>query len=226
MERTLDQNAVNAFAGKVLGDLGGTSATLLAALGDRLGLFKDLDRNGPATSAELAARAGVQERYAREWLGGMAAAGYLEYDPTSRRFTLPPDHAPALAQENGPAFFGAALQVWPFSFALFDRLVDVFRTGGGIPQGDYDPRFWDNVERFTATWFDNYLCQQWIPAMPDVQTKLERGATVCDVGCGRGRALIRLAQAFPRARYVGYDNYAPTIDLASERAKAAGVGDA
>jgi SAM-dependent methyltransferase len=225
METTLDPNRVDAFVGKVLGDGSGASAMLLAAIGDRLGLFKDLDRNGPATSSDLAARTGIQERYAREWLGGMAAAGYVEYDPASRRFTLPSEHAPALAHESGPLFFGAVFQFFPVWFALLDRMVDVFRIGGGIPQTDYDPRLWDALERFTAGWFDNFLCQEWIPAMPDVQAKLERGVDLSDVGCGRGRALIKLAQVFPRSRYVGYDNHAPSINLATERAKAAGVAD-
>ena len=124
MDTTLDPNKVNAFAGKVLADGSGASAMFLAAIGDRLGLFKDLDRNGPATSSELAARVGIQERYAREWLGGMAAAGYLEYNSVTRRFTLPPAHAPALAHENGPFFFGGVLQTFPVSFCLLDRLIE------------------------------------------------------------------------------------------------------
>lgn len=107
---TIDRAEVEAFVGKVLGDASGMFATLLASIGDRLGLFKDLAANGPANSAELAARAGIDERYAREWLGGVASAGYLEYDPASGRFALPPNHAPALADEGGPAFFGGRIK--------------------------------------------------------------------------------------------------------------------
>ena len=102
----MDPKKVEAFAGKVLGDTSGSLLTVLAIIGDRLGLFKDLSEKGPATSEELARRAGIQERYGREWLGGMASGGYLTYDASTRRFTLPPEHVPVLAQENGPHFFG------------------------------------------------------------------------------------------------------------------------
>lgn len=106
MQADTDRETTEAFAGRVLGDTSACMVTLLAALGDRLGLFKILAMHGPATSVELASRAGVHERYAREWLGGMAAARYVEYDPASGRFTLPPEHVPSLAQEGGPYFVG------------------------------------------------------------------------------------------------------------------------
>src|SRR5690348_369949 len=104
--QTIDEAAVEAFAGRALGDLGGAMTTLFCALGDRLGLLKSLAADGPATSDELAARLGLDERYVREWLRGMNAAGYLEYALAAQRFSLPAEHAPVLAQETGPAFFG------------------------------------------------------------------------------------------------------------------------
>jgi hypothetical protein len=102
----VDQVKQDAFVKKLVSDLGGTMATVMCTLGDRLGLFKDLAANGPATSAELAERTEIRERCAREWLSQFATAGYLEYDPGSRRFNLPPEHAPALAHEAGPTFLG------------------------------------------------------------------------------------------------------------------------
>jgi 2-polyprenyl-3-methyl-5-hydroxy-6-metoxy-1,4-benzoquinol methylase len=221
----LDQAKVEAFVHKVLGDTSAALTTTLAVLGDRLGLFKDLAAHGPATSEELASRMGINERYAREWLGGMASAGYLEYEPTSRRFMLPPEHAPALAQEGGPVFFGGVYQMMTGMSGVLDRLTAAFRAGGGVPQSAYHDDMWDGMERFSINWFENLLTQQWIPAMPDVQAKLERGAQVADVGCGRGRALIKLAQAFPIARYIGYDGFGPTIERAMANARAAGVAD-
>src|SRR5436853_5668326 len=104
--RPFDQARADAFVGKVVGDTVGLATTAMASIGDRLGLFKDLARNGPSTSAELAMRTGTHERYVREWLGAMANGGYLEYVPATRRYTLPPEHAPVLAQETGPGFFG------------------------------------------------------------------------------------------------------------------------
>lgn len=222
---TIDQARAEAFVGKVLDDTSGTTTTILAAIGDRLGLFKDLAANGPATSTQLAARTGINERYAREWLGGMASAGYLEYDPASGLFTLPPEHEPALAREAGPVFFGGIYQMLLGQVKPLDQLTEAFRNGGGVPQSAYGDDMWDGLERFTAGWFENLLVQEWLPAMPEVQAKLERGADVADVGCGRGRALIKLAQAFPNSHYVGYDAFGPTIAKATANAEAAGVAD-
>jgi len=94
-----------------------------------------------------------------------------------------------------------------------------------VPQSAYDHNMWDGLERFTAGWFENLLIPVWLPAMPQVQAKLERGALVADVGCGRGKALIKLAQAFPRSRYVGYDLFEPAIAQATAHAQEAGVTD-
>jgi 2-polyprenyl-3-methyl-5-hydroxy-6-metoxy-1,4-benzoquinol methylase len=221
----LDQAKMEAFVQKVLGDTSAALTTTLAVLGDRLGLFKDLAAHGSSTSGEFAARTGINERYAREWLGGMASAGYLEYDPASRRFTLPPEHAPALAQEGGPVFFGGIFQGFPGMVGVLDQLTAAFREGGGVPQSAYSDHTWDGMERFTNIWFENLLTQQWLPAMPEVRAKLERGALVADVGCGRGRGLIKLARTFPNSRYVGYDVFAPTVERATANARAAGVAD-
>jgi SAM-dependent methyltransferase len=221
----VDEQKVHEFVGKVLTDTSGLTTTILAALGDRLGLFKALATRGPATSAELAKAASINERYAREWLGGMASAGYVRYDPATRRFALPPDHVPVLAQEGGPMYFGGIHQMLLGSFGVLDQLTTAFMEGGGVPQPAYSEDWWAGMERFTAGWFENLLLQQWIPAMPRVREALERGADVADVGCNRGRALIKLAQAFPRSRFVGYDVFQPAILPATERATAAGVGD-
>jgi SAM-dependent methyltransferase len=224
-QAVLDQAKVDKFVGKVLGDTSATLVTLLAAIGDRLGLFKELARSGPVTSADFASRTGINERYAREWLGGMATAGYIAYDAATQRFNLPPEHMPALSHEGGPFFFGGVHEMLPALAGVIDQVSESFRRGGGVAQSAYGPHFWDGMERFTMGWFENLLTQQWIPAMPDVQAKLESGALVADVGCGRGRALIKMAQAFPKSRYVGYDVFGPSVDRAMVNAKTAGVGD-
>jgi SAM-dependent methyltransferase len=220
----IDQAKTEAFLGKVLGDTSGMTTTIMASIGDRLGLFKQLAQ-GPATSVQLAARAEINERYAREWLGAMASASYLEYDPASELFTLPAEHLPVLAQEHGPIFFGGIHQVLIGMVEPLNLLIQAFQRGGGVPQSAYENNMWDGMERFTAGWFENLLLPVWLPAMPDVQAKLERGALVADVGCGRGRALIKLAQAFPHSHFVGYDLFEPTIAQATAKAQAEGVAD-
>jgi 2-polyprenyl-3-methyl-5-hydroxy-6-metoxy-1,4-benzoquinol methylase len=221
----VDQEKVHDFVGKVLGDTSGLTTTILAALGDRLNLFKTLAAHGPASSAELAKAASINERYAREWLGGMASAGYVQHDPATRRFTLPPEHVPVLAEEAGPMYFGGAHQMLLGTFGVLDQLTTAFRQGGGVAQPEYSEDWWAGMERFTGGWFENLLLPQWIPAMPRVREALERGVDVADVGCNRGRALIKLARAFPRSRFVGYDVFEPAIRLATERAAEAGLAD-
>ena len=222
---TIDVARQEEFVGKVVEQISGTMTTLLGAVGDRLGLFKNLAEQGPATSAELASRTNLNERYLREWLGGMATAGYLNYDGTKKRFTLPAEHAAVLAQENGPFFVGGMYQMLPAFSGVFDQVLTAFRSGGGVSQSQYNEMMWDGLERFTCTWFENLLLQQWVPAMPDVKAHLERGCDLADVGCGRGHALIKLAQAFPRSRYIGYDNFSPTVARATANAREAGISD-
>lgn len=222
---SIDSAKQEAFTGQVLANTSAAMVTTLAALGDRLGLFKVLSASGPATSAEIAARAGIVERYAREWLGGMTSAGYVTHDAVTGQFALPAEHVAALADEGGPMFFGGLYEMLLSASSVVDGIAEAFRAGGGVPQSAYDERFWDGMERFTGGWFDSLLVQQWLPAVPDVERKLRQGATVADIGCGRGRALIRLAQTFPASRYVGYDVFAPSVERATAHAREAGVTD-
>jgi hypothetical protein len=223
-QQSIDQAKTEAFVGKVMGDVVSAVVTVMASLGDRLGLFKEL-AEAPATSAELAGRARINERYAREWLSEMASAGYLAYDPISQRFTLPPEHVPVLAQEGGPFFLGGAYQLFIAELGPFNLLVQAFRQGGGVPMEAYGPDLWEGQARFSGGFFEHLLVPVWLPAMPEVQAKLERGALVADVGCGQGRALIKLAQTYPQSRYVGYDLFAPSIAKATSNAQAAGVAE-
>jgi SAM-dependent methyltransferase len=213
------------FVGKALGDVAGAMATNLATLGDALGLWKDLAAKGPATSDELAHRAGIAERYAREWLAGVHAAGYVDYDPATGVYTLPPHAAEVFAHEGGPVFFGGTLQMTRATSLVFDELCDAFRTGGGVPQAHYSSDLYEGISRFTAGWFDNLLLPVWLPLLPEIEAKLVAGCDVADVGTGAGRALITLAQAFPNSRYVGFDVFAGQVELARANADAAGVSD-
>jgi len=223
-QQSIDQAKVQAFMGKVMVDNASAVATVMVSIGDLLCLFRELAK-GAATSVELADRAHINERYAREWLREMTSAGYLEHDTESQRFALPPEHAPVLAQEGGPFFLGGAIQMLMAQIGPYDQLLKVFQHGGGVAMEAYDPSIWEGMERMSAGTFEHLLVPVFLPAMPDVQAKLEQGALVADIGCGHGRALIKLAQTFPRSRYVGYDVYAPSIARATANARAAGVAD-
>jgi hypothetical protein len=221
----VDEAVAEAFVGKALGDLAGMVSVLQAGLGDRLGLFRALADGGPATAEELAARTAITPRYAREWLAGLTAAGYLRYDPQTGTWTVPREHAAVLVQEDGPVFFGGVWEELLGTLPHLDAVAEAFRDGGGVPPDAYGPSFWRGLERFTGTWFANQLLPVWIPAMPTVARLLERGADVADVGCGSGRGLITLAQAYPGGRYVGYDAVQVNVDRARQSAAAAGVDD-
>src|SRR5262249_7448464 len=196
--KAIDQQKMDQFVHRVLGDTSALTTAVLGALGDKLGLFKDLHVQGPASSAELARRAGVQERYAREWLRAMASAGYLTYDLASHRFALPPEHAPVLAQETGPVFFGGTWEMLMGMLRPIDKLAQAFKEGGGVTQTDYPDATYHGMDRFTAGWFENLLVQEWLPAVPAVKAALYRGIDVADVGCGRGRALIQIGPGLPQ----------------------------
>ena len=122
-------------------------------------------------------------------------------------------------------FFGGVHQMLVGMVRPNDLLVEAFRTGGGVPLSAYAEDTWAGMERFTAGWFDHLRLPVWIPSMPRVEAALARGAEVADVGCGRGRALIRLAQASPRSRFVGFDAFAPSVEHARALAAEAGVAN-
>jgi SAM-dependent methyltransferase len=224
-EQQIDEARVEEFVGKAIGDFSATMTVGLCHIGDRLGLFKDLRDNGPATAAELAERTAINERYAAEWLRGLAAPGYIDYDEQTGRYELSPEHALVLAVEGGPAFLGGGYQMLPGMLTPMDHIARAFKDGGGASQGEYDEGFWAGMERFTNGWFENFLVQEWILAMPDVKAKLEAGCDYADVGCGSGRALIKLAREFPRSRFVGYDLFPTQAERARANVRAAGLDE-
>ncbi len=220
----VDEAAVGAFMQRAMGDAAGMMAAALAMLGDRLGLFAALADGGPTTSAELAARAEVSERYAREWLHGMHAAGYLAFDQQEGQFVLPAAHAEVLAAEGGPFFLGGAFQLTLGYLRPTDRLIEAFRSGGGVPQSAYGEETWEGMYRLGRAWYENALVQQWLPAA-GVSHRLQAGAWCADIGCGSGLALIQLAQAFPNSTFVGLDSFDGQIERARTHAAEAGVAD-
>lgn len=221
----VDQAKVEQFVEQAIGDYSGTMTVLLCHLGDRLGLFRDLSESGPATPAELAQRTGIDERYAAEWLRGLTAPGYLDYDGGTGRYALSPEHAMVLAVEGSPAFLGGGYQMLAGMLEPLDHIAGAFKDGGGAGQNRYGTNLWEGMERFTNGWFENHLLQEWIPAMPDVQTKLEAGCDYADVGCGSGRALLKLAEAFPSSRFAGYDLFPTQVERARANIEAAGLAD-
>jgi len=221
----VDKAKVEAFLGRVVSDIGAAVLGGLGYIGDRLGLFKVLADTGPVTVEELARRTRLSPRYLREWLNAMTAAEYLEYQPASATYVLPPDHAAALADETSPYFVGGFLEMIVPTVSQAPKVLEAFRDGRGVPQSAYPPEMFEAIERSTAPWYRHKLVREWLPAMPQVQAKLAAGGSALDVGCGSGLAAITLAQAFPKAEVSGYDNHPGSIERARANARAAGVGD-
>jgi SAM-dependent methyltransferase len=213
----IDQAKLDAFVEKVINDWGAMSSAPLVMIGDKLGLYDALAEAGPLASDELARRTGTHERYIREWLLNQAAGGYVEYDPTTQRYTLPPEHAAAL-----PGLFGG-FQTYLATARAESRIAEAFRTGEGIAWGEHDPGVFVGVERVYRPGYEQFLLSSWIPAIDGVAEKLEQGATVADVGCGHGAPTIILAAAYPRSRFIGFDNHEASIRTARQAAAAAGV---
>jgi SAM-dependent methyltransferase len=207
---------------RLLGDCAGFVQVVLAAMGDRLGIWQDLAANGPATSMQLARRMGLSERHVREWLAAMAAAKYLESDAGT--YSLDAAHARVLADQTGAQFLGGLVELLVSYTAPYDRLVDTFRVGGGVPQSGYPAATYRGHERLSASWYEHSLVEKWLPAA-QLDERLCDGISVCDVGCGGGLAVIKLAREFPHSRFVGYDVFGPNVHRARQRAVRAGVVD-
>lgn len=221
----VDQEKVEAFVHKALGDLGSALTAALVVVGDRLGLYKAMAASEPLTPAELAQRTGTVERCVREWLAAQAAAGYVTYDARSGRYTLPPEHAVALADESSPACVLGGFQGITAAMRAEPRVTEAFRHGRGVGWHEHDPDLFLGTERFFRPGYNAHLVEEWIPALAGARERLEAGAAMADVGCGHGASTIILAQAFPRSRFVGFDYHAPSVAAASERARGAGVAD-
>lgn len=222
---TIDQEKLNAVVNKAVADIGATMSSILVVIGDRLGIWKAMAAAGPVTALELAKRTECAERYIREWLDAQASAGYVTYDPATKRYHLPPEQAAAFADETSPAFFPGLFEVAAACWAAVDRTTQNFRSGDGFEWGHHHPCLFQGTERFFRSSYIGNLVSSWLPALEGVEEKLRRGARVADVGCGVGASTILMAKAFPKSRFWGFDYHAGSIELARKRAEAAGVAD-
>ena len=221
----LDWDKARKFLFQVNNDIGAAMLGAMNYIGDRLGIFRTLADAGWVTSNELAERAGLNERYIREWLGAVTSAGYVTYDPATKKFMMPPEHAMVLAREESPFFMGGFLEMVIPNVTMAPKIAQAFRNGGGVTQAEYPPETWEAMERSSAGMYRNQLIRKWLPTMPQVVEVLSNGGSSADIGCGSGRAAIAIASAFPKAKVFGFDQHPGSIERARSNAKAAGVGD-
>jgi len=220
----IDMNKLNAFVGQFVTDLGATVHAGMVVIGEKLGLYKAL-AHGPLSSAQLADKTNTDERYLREWLASQAAGGYIRYDEQTRKFSLTEEQAFALATEDSPAYLPGAFELALGSLAAVPRITDAFRTGAGMGWHEHDEGVFHGCEKFFRPGYAANLVSSWIPSLKEVQQKLEAGARVADVGCGKGASTILMAKAFPNSRFFGFDYHDKSIEAARESAKKNGVAD-
>ncbi|MGA8568867.1 MAG: class I SAM-dependent methyltransferase [Candidatus Binataceae bacterium] len=221
----VDEAKLQQLLGKMLGEVGAAMGIGLVLLGDKFGLYKTLAAAGPLTSAELASRTGTAARYVQEWAAAQAAGGYINFEPATERFSISPEQALILADENGPAFFPAMFEIAAAAARDLPKLEKAFRTGAGVGWHEHDPCLFRGTERFFRPGYAMHLVSEWIPALEGVKEKLERGAHVADVGCGHGASTILLAKAFPKSKFSGFDYHEPSLVRARELARENGVAD-
>ena len=222
----LDMDRLHVLVGKMLGDLGGAFSVPTARIGYRLGLFDALYAGGPATSAELAQRAGgLAERYVREWAMAQAANGYVDFDPASERFALNPEQAMVFAMPDSPVYLRGAFDLAAAMIEGEPKVEEGFRNGGGVAWGDSAGCLFCAVGAFFRPGYVNSLVANWLPALDGVEAKLRQGALVADIGCGIGFSTVLMADAFPESRFIGYDFHAPSIAEANAHAAAHGLGE-
>src|SRR5438105_5703123 len=215
----IDHEKATKFLWQTVNDIGTALHGALSFVGDRLGLFKAMASGEPVTVEELARQTRLDRRYLQEWLGAMTAAEYVEYDPATRRYRLPPEHALVIADETSPFFLGGFLELIVPCVSQAPKLLKAFRNGKGVPQRAYPPETFEAIERGSAAWYRHKLVQEWLPTMPDVVEKLRAGGAYADVGCGSGRAALTIAKAFASARVSGFDNHAGSIARARKNAR-------
>ncbi len=223
--KQVNQEKLNEFLGKVVGDFGAALSSTLTYIGVKLGIYKTMAGREPMTPVELAKETGLVERYVREWLINQAASGYVEYDSKTGKYFLSPEQTVALTDENSPAYVGGGTYVVKAMMRAEARISEAFQKGGGLLWGEHDPDLFVGTERFFRPGYTAHLVNSWIPALTGIEEKLKRGTKVADVGCGHGASTMIMAKAYPKSHFFGFDNHEPSIKRAREAAAKAGVSD-
>jgi SAM-dependent methyltransferase len=224
MEQKLDKQRTQEFARKLFGLYTGGMLTLMVDIGHKTGLFESAAK-GPGTSQEIADRAGMNERYVREWLCALATGGVFEYDAASRTFSLPPEHAVCLTGTSSRNLAPAG-QGLPMLARRLPKIVECFKNGGGVPYSEYRPDFTEFMDASWRLLYDGLLIKGFLPAVEGLPERLESGIRAADLGCGTGHAVNVMARGYPKSTFVGYDIGEDAIARARAEAREMGLVNA
>jgi SAM-dependent methyltransferase len=219
-----DTAKAEAFAGRMLTLLNDGALAVMISIGHRTGLFDSLASLPPVTSDELAAATGLNERYVREWLAALVTGRIVDYDPRERSYHLAAEHAAWLTRAASPNNMATTAQFIPLAGRLQEPILEVFRSGGGLPYEAY-PDFHDIMAEDSAQTVVAALIDTIVPMVPGLDAALRGGIDVLDVGCGRGKALLALAQAYPRSRFSGYELSLEMTAAVQAQARALGLSN-
>lgn len=223
--RAIDPDKLNAFLHQAVSDMGAAAHAGVVLMGDRLGLFRAMRDGTPVTSQQLSEKTGVRERYVREWLKANAASKYVDYDPATDTYSLNPEQAFALAEDD------TALDLPGFYYMLAalmrdeEKLTDAFREGRGFGWHEHDKDLFVGCERFFRPTYLTHLVSEWIPALTGMEAKLKAGAKVADIGCGHGASTLLMAKAYPNSKFTGFDYHKGSVESARASAKRQGLHD-
>ncbi|MCI4347197.1 MAG: class I SAM-dependent methyltransferase [Thermoplasmata archaeon] len=220
----VNQEKLNEFLGKFVGDIGSTAHGATVLLGERLGLYRAMADGKEITAAELARKTSTHERNVLEWLSAQAVSGYVNYNSKNGKFYLTPEQSFTLADEKSPAYLPGAFQLLASIYKDEPKIVEAFRSGKGLGWEARHPDLFTGVDKFFRPGYLANLVSSWLPALDGVVAKLTRGARVADIGCGHGSSTTLMAQAFPKSEFFGFDYHAPSIEAARKAAAAAGLG--
>jgi 2-polyprenyl-3-methyl-5-hydroxy-6-metoxy-1,4-benzoquinol methylase len=212
----VDKEKAKQALDKVFRDMAGAMAAGMVYVGMKTGLFKVLANQGPLGSSDVAKRSKLEPRYVEEWLKGMVAAGYVEYDPAAQAYTLPDEHAYFLAADDTDHFVGGLFAMVPPLMRVAPDVARAFVEGGGVRFEDFGPECVSALDLINRGQYEHRLADYWMKSLPEVAARLSAGGRALDVGCGSGRVCIALANAFPQAEIVGVDPDAASIRRASE----------
>ena len=220
----IDLEKVEQLAGQIVGLMTGAAVCGGIILGDSLGLYRTMADGTALSAEEIAAATSTNPRLTREWLDGQAAAGLLGYDAAADLYSLSPEAAMVLADEDSPAFLAGGATMFQAMYDAIPRLEAAFRGDGGVAWGDHHPTMFRSVARFFRPGYRSNLITQWIPAIDGLAAKLEAGARVADVGCGFGHSCTVIAEAFPHTEVYGFDFHEPSIKQARQNVAQLGLG--